>query len=136
VRAVITPDAAVLRAAVAAGAIGLRQDGERLNEGLEQGRTWALAAGAEALLIVLGDLPPLARTDVAALLELADRPDVAVFAPDRHGTGTNALLLRPPDALPFAFGVGSLARHRAPAAACGLLPRSTSTPPPISPRST
>jgi len=120
---VVTPDEAVLRAAEAAGAIGLRQAGEGLNEGLAQGRTWAVAAGAEALLIVLGDLPLLARPDVEALLELADRPGVAVFAPDRHGLGTNALLLRPPDALPFAFGVGSLARHRAAAAARGLAPR-------------
>lgn len=122
-RVVVTPDEAVLRAAGAAGAIGLRQDGEGLNEGLAQGRAWAVAAGAEALLIVLGDLPLLARADVGAILDLADRPGVAVFAPDRHGTGTNALLLRPPDALPFAFGVGSLARHRAAAATRGLLPR-------------
>lgn len=122
-RLVVTPDEAVLRAADAAGAIGLRQDGVGLNEGLAQGRTWAMAASAEALLIVLGDLPLLARSDVEALLDLADRPGVAVFAPDRHGMGTNALLLRPPDALPFAFGVGSLARHRAAAAAHGLLPR-------------
>jgi len=122
-RVVVTPDAAVLRASEAAGALGLRQDGEGLNEGLAQGRAWAVATGAEALLIVLGDLPLLARTDVDALLELADRPGVAVFAPDRHGTGTNALLLRPPAALPFAFGVGSLARHRAAAKARGLLPR-------------
>jgi len=122
-RVVVTPDEAVLRAAEATGASGLRQDGEGLNEGLAQGRAWAVAAGAEALLIVLGDLPLLARPDVEALLELADRPDVAVFAPDRHGMGTNALLLRPPDALPFAFGAGSLARHRAAAAARGLAPR-------------
>ncbi len=122
-RVVVTPDEAVLRAAGAAGAIGLRQDGEGLNEGLAQGRAWAVAAGAEALLIVLGDLPLLARADVGAILDLADRPGVAVFAPDRHGAGTNALLLRPPDALPFAFGVGSLARHRAAAATRGLLPR-------------
>ena len=111
-RVVVTPDAAVLRAAEAAGATGLRQEGEGLNEGLAQGRVWAVAAGAEALLIVLGDLPLLARADVDAILDLADRPGVAVFAPDRHGAGTNALLLRPPDALPFAFGVGSLARPR------------------------
>ena len=122
-RVVVTPDAAVLRAAEAAGATGLRQDGEGLNEGLDQGRAWALAAGAEALLIVLGDLPLLARADVGAILDLADRPGVVVFAPDRHGAGTNALLLRPPDALPFAFGVGSLARHRAAAAARDLAPR-------------
>lgn len=122
-RAVVTPDEAVLRAAGAAGAIGLRQDGGGLNEGLAQGRAWAVAAGAEALLIVLDDLPLLARADVGALLDLADRPGVAVFAPDRHGMGTNALLLRPPDALPLAFGVGSLARHRAAATVHGLLPR-------------
>ena len=122
-RIVVTPDAAVLRAAEVAGATGLRQDGAGLNEGLDEGRAWALAAGAEALLIVLGDLPLLARADVGAILDLADRPGVAVFAPDRHGAGTNALLLRPPDALPFAFGVGSLARHRATAAARGLAPR-------------
>jgi len=65
---------------------------------------------------------------VAALLALAERPPVAVLAPDRHGTGTNALLLRPPAALPFAFGVGSLARHRAVARARGLLSRSYDAP--------
>lgn len=122
-RVVVTPDEAVLRAAGAAGATGLLQIGEGLNEGLAQGRAWAVAAGAEALLIVLGDLPLLSRADVDALLDLADRPGVAIFAPDRHGAGTNALLLRPPDALPFAFGAGSLARHRAAAEARGLLPR-------------
>lgn len=122
-RLVVTPDPAVLRAAGAAGATGLRQADGGLNEGLTQGRDWALAAGAEAILIVLGDLPLLGRDDVTALLELADRPGVAVFAPDRHGAGTNALLLRPPDALPFAFGVGSLARHRTAAETRGLLAR-------------
>ena len=31
--------------------------------------------------------------------------------PDRHGTGTNALVLRPPDAIKPAFGEGSCQRH-------------------------
>ena len=127
-RLVVTPDAAVLRAAHEAGATGLRQEGEGLNEGLAQGRAWALAAGAGTILIVLGDLPLLARDNVTALLALADRPQVAVFAPDRHGTGTNALLLRPPDALPFAFGPDSLARHRAAAWARGLPSRAYDAP--------
>ena len=34
-----------------------------------------------------------------------------VISPDRDRTGTNALLLRPPDALPFAFGIGSYEAH-------------------------
>ena len=38
---------------------------------------------------------------------------------DRHGTGTNALLVAPPDAIPFRFGEGSRAAHEAAAAAAG-----------------
>jgi 2-phospho-L-lactate/phosphoenolpyruvate guanylyltransferase len=33
------------------------------------------------------------------------------IVPDRHGTGTNALLLAPPDAIGPAFGPSSCARH-------------------------
>ena len=36
-----------------------------------------------------------------------------MIVPDRHGTGTNALLLTPPDVIEPAFGPGSFARHRA-----------------------
>jgi 2-phospho-L-lactate guanylyltransferase len=40
--------------------------------------------------------------------------------PDRHGTGTNGLLLTPPDAISPSFGPGSFERHRALALAAGL----------------
>lgn len=119
-RVVVSPDETILGDAVAGGAFGLRQDEGGLNDGLALARDWAIAHSADAILIVLGDLPLLAAEDVTALLDLADRPDVAVFAPDRHGLGTNALLLAPPDALSFAFGEQSLARHRAAASGCGL----------------
>ena len=49
-------------------------------------------------------------------------PQVAVV-PDRHGTGTNALLLAPPDAIAPAFGEGSRARHEGLARAGGLVAR-------------
>jgi len=39
---------------------------------------------------------------------------------DRHGTGTNALVLSPPDAIKPSFGPDSLARHTAAAEAAGL----------------
>ena len=42
--------------------------------------------------------------------ELSDGPEV-VIVPDRHGTGTNALLLTPPDVIEPSFGDGSRARH-------------------------
>ncbi len=35
-----------------------------------------------------------------------------VAAPDRAGSGTNALLVAPPDAIRFQFGPRSLQRHR------------------------
>ena len=43
-----------------------------------------------------------------------------MIVPDRHGTGTNGLLLSPPDAFAPSFGPGSLARHEAAAAATGV----------------
>jgi 2-phospho-L-lactate guanylyltransferase len=43
-----------------------------------------------------------------------------VIVPDRHGTGTNGLLLSPPDAIAPSFGPGSFERHRALALAAGM----------------
>jgi 2-phospho-L-lactate/phosphoenolpyruvate guanylyltransferase len=77
----------------------------------------ALDGAFERVLLVPGDTPLLDRLEVAALLERA--PAVAIV-PDRHLTGTNALLLSPPDAIEPSFGPGSLARHTAAARAAGL----------------
>jgi 2-phospho-L-lactate/phosphoenolpyruvate guanylyltransferase len=51
-----------------------------------------------------------------------------VIVPDRHGEGTNALLLTPPTALTPAFGPGSLARHAALASAGGASVRVAQAP--------
>ncbi len=42
------------------------------------------------------------------------------IVPDRHGTGTNALALSPPDAIEPSFGEGSCARHVAAAREAGV----------------
>ena len=47
------------------------------------------------------------------------------IVPDRHGTGTNALLLSPPDVIAPAFGPDSRARHVAIAERAGVDPRSS-----------
>lgn len=68
------------------------------------------AAGADRVLLVPGDCPLLSAADVDGLLDRHPEPGVVVV-PDRHGTGTNALLLQPPDAIRPAFGEGSRERH-------------------------
>lgn len=77
----------------------------------------AVARGAERVLLVPGDCPALEPAEVAALLA-APREGV-VIVPDRHGAGTNALLIAPPEVLEPAFGPGSFARHAALAHAAG-----------------
>jgi 2-phospho-L-lactate/phosphoenolpyruvate guanylyltransferase len=81
------------------------------------GIRYALAAGFGRVLLVPGDTPLLDPAEVAALLERS--PPVAIV-PDRHLTGTNALLLSPPDAIEPSFGPASLARHTSAAEAAGV----------------
>jgi 2-phospho-L-lactate guanylyltransferase len=69
----------------------------------------AMARGAERVLLVPGDCPALDPDDLRDLLSTRER---VAIVPDRHGTGTNALLLTPPDAFVPSFGPGSFARHR------------------------
>lgn len=88
------------------------QRGMGLNEGLEQARFDALYDDIGTLVVLHGDLPNLHPADVEALIASlpSSGPGVAV-APDRGGTGTNALVLRPPGVIGFRFGVGSFAAH-------------------------
>ena len=81
----------------------------------------AVARGAERILLVPGDCPALDPVEVDDLLVSA-APGV-VIVPDRHGSGTNALLLDPPTVLTPAFGPGSFARHAALAHAAGATVR-------------
>ena len=81
----------------------------------------AVARGAQRVLLVPGDCPALDPAEVGALLAGA-APGV-VIVPDRHGSGTNALLIEPPAALTPAFGPGSFARHAALAHAAGATVR-------------
>jgi 2-phospho-L-lactate guanylyltransferase len=75
------------------------------------GIAYALQAGIERVLLIPGDCPALDGEELAALLAHPGGGRVVVVVPDRHGTGTNALLLNPPDAIAPAFGPDSFARH-------------------------
>jgi 2-phospho-L-lactate/phosphoenolpyruvate guanylyltransferase len=107
---VVSPDPIVLGEAAARGAAPLPQESWGLNPALEEGRRWAMGRGASALLVLPADLPLLDAEDVRAVLENVENAQVTI-SPDGAHAGTNALLLRPPDALPFAFGSGSYEAH-------------------------
>jgi len=68
----------------------------------------AVERGATRVLLVPGDCPSLDAGEVDGLL--SGEPGVIVV-PDRHGTGTNALVLDPPGAIAPGFGPGSCERH-------------------------
>jgi 2-phospho-L-lactate/phosphoenolpyruvate guanylyltransferase len=70
----------------------------------------AEADGAERVVLLAGDCPLLDPRELDRLLTGVPGNYVGVV-PDRHGTGTNALLLSPPDAIVPAFGEGSRDRH-------------------------
>lgn len=78
----------------------------------------ALSLGAECTAMLPGDCPLLDPAELDAALERM-RPGRVAVVPDRHGTGTNALLLAPADAIGPAFGEGSFERHIERAARAG-----------------
>lgn len=81
----------------------------------------ALAAHFKRVLCVPGDCPALSPADLLALLDGAAERALTIV-PDRHGTGTNALLIAPPELIPPSFGAGSFARHLQLARSVGVAP--------------
>ncbi|MRX48902.1 2-phospho-L-lactate guanylyltransferase [Paracoccus sp. S-4012] len=113
--AVVTEDEEVAALALAAGAMALPDPGVGLNAAVAHGA--ALLGHAAPLVVLPADLPALSA---AALLAAAEVPGVTLV-PDRHEDGTNLLVLGPAERarFGFAYGPGSLARHRAEAARLG-----------------
>ena len=88
----------------------------------------AIANGYERVLLVPGDCPALDGAAIEALLHAAPPPPSVTAVADRHGEGTNALLLAPPEVIEPGFGPGSLERHRARAGASGAAWRTVELP--------
>lgn len=110
--AVVSPDPDLLAWIERFDVVPIMQPDLGLNAGLEHARRDLLAHFApDALLVVLPDLPLIARDDLIAMVRRST-PRSVVLAPDQHGTGTNALLVRPAEAIPFRFGAGSFDHHR------------------------
>jgi 2-phospho-L-lactate guanylyltransferase len=122
---VVSMDSELLRDVREMGATSLHQETSGLNEGLDEART-AAKPEATAILVLPADLPDVAASAIDQLAEAAElavgcgpNQPVVALVPDRHGTGTNALLVAPPDTIDFHFGEGSREAHRKAAAAAG-----------------
>jgi 2-phospho-L-lactate guanylyltransferase len=119
---VVTREARAREIAIARG-VEVVADSERgHNAAAMIGIEAAIADGAGRALLVPGDCPALAGAEVDRLLSRPADPPSVMIVPDRHGTGTNALLLTPPDALAPSFGPGSCERHAREARTGGVHP--------------
>lgn len=101
------------RAEALARTVGAELVGDPAEAGHSEAALLGIAAarGAARVLLVPGDCPLLDPDEIDALLHAAGSG--VTIVPDRHGSGTNALVLDPPDVMEPSFGPGSMARHAA-----------------------
>jgi len=109
---VISRDPHALTIARQHGARTVREDGQpELNTALTRATVVAKVHATRGVLILPADLPLISREDVLTLIEKAADPPVVVISPDRHGKGTNALLISPSGLIEYDFGENSFQRH-------------------------
>lgn len=112
------PEAQELAAAVGAEVVPDPADEGHVEAALAGIARAEVGAGGPVVLLP-ADCPLLDPRQLDRLLTGVPDPFVAIV-PDRHGEGTNALVLSPPDAIRPAFGEGSRARHEAAAREAGV----------------
>jgi 2-phospho-L-lactate guanylyltransferase len=121
---IVTGERTVVAAARERGAVVIEDDDEQGQPAAATlGVRHALAAGFERVLCVPGDCPTLDPAELNALLQVDPKHHgerEVVVVPDRHGAGTNGLLLAPPDVISPSFGGGSCERHQALARAAAI----------------
>ncbi len=91
----------------------------QLNAALTQAVRYAVARGATKILVLPTDIPNLTAGDVRAVASPRGVGPQIIIAPSRDG-GTNALFLQPAQAIAFAFGRESFARHQRLAEEAGI----------------
>ncbi|HET8820286.1 MAG TPA: 2-phospho-L-lactate guanylyltransferase [Thermoleophilaceae bacterium] len=115
---VVTADRTAEAAALGGGVRVLRDTAQTgQSEAALIGIRHALDEGCERVMLVPGDTPLVQPGELAGLVSGGRG---VVIVPDRHGTGTNVLVLSPPDAIEPSFGPGSFERHVAAAEAAGV----------------
>ena len=109
---VVSRDLTILELARQRKATALMESDSGLNPAITQAAHWAAQHHARSVIVIPVDLPLITADDLNNLLDLALEPRVMIIAPDRHGAGTNVLLVRPPEAIRFSYGTASFHIHR------------------------
>lgn len=84
----------------------------RQSESVDAAAVICRQMGAGGLLTVPLDVPLITADDLARIVETSTASPGVVLVPSRDRLGTNALLARPPEAIPFRFGYDSFQAHR------------------------
>lgn len=90
------------------------------SDSVDFGSRQLAGSGVATVLRLPIDLPLLRSEDIEAVLAQDSGDRSVILAPSRDGTGTNAILRRPPDIFPSHFGPNSLAKHIAEAKQAGI----------------
>ena len=109
---VVSRDPHALTVARSHGARTVQENGQsQLNTALKRATIVAQVYATRGVLVLPADLPLISKEDILELIKRAAEPPVVVIAPDRHGKGTNALLISPPGLIEYDFGENSFQRH-------------------------
>jgi len=109
---VISRDTKVLAIARDYGAHTVQESGApELNNALMRATQVVGAWKAGGVLVLPADLPLVERHDITDMIEMGRERNTVVIATDENDDGTNAMLVRPPGLIPYAYGPGSFKRH-------------------------
>ena len=116
---VVTSDDSIARQARWFGhKVLVQKADEGHSEAASAGARAAMAEGTQRVAMLPVDCPMLDPDELDA--HIGRSPRTVLIIPDRHGTGTNGLVLAPPDVFLPAFGPDSCARHVSRARGAGI----------------
>ncbi len=108
---VVSPSPALAQLVDDLGGRFILQTSRGLNGGVCNARDNALRRRVGVVAVVHADLPLLQGADLQILLESAEENGIAI-APDKTGSGSNALALATKTPFVFRFGADSFLAHR------------------------